>query len=346
MFLTVTETGLGEIGDMLKIFCRATDSDYLLLNREGVIQNVIFCNTNKTSSVPGIHAGTNISSLFPEETLLKIKRGYSEKNVNPVIFRFDYEGEECACKITLQHYSEEQDILIICNISADEKYYISEKLAAIGRMSAYLSHEIKTPLASIKMNVDMLFRSLNIPEDKQKSASIILKEIKRLDKFLKEIVLYSTKPEVFITEINLHQLADNIKNYFENQIAEKDVEIRNLTDELVIKGDYQKIKLVIQNLVENSIDAIDREGYVEISSFYSTDSQSTSVIVKDNGCGIVDRDSVFEPFYSTKNAATGLGLPIARKLMELHGGSLRLIPSKENVTIFEIIFNTMDKLYG
>ena len=266
--------------------------------------------------------------------------------MTPVIFRFNYEGEEYACKITLQPYSEEQDVLIICNITADEKYYISEKLAAIGRMSAYLSHEIKTPLASIKMNVDMLFRSLNIPEDKQKSASIIQKEIKRLDKFLKEIILYSTKPELFITEINLHQLVDSIKIFFEAQIAERDIEIRNLTEELIIKGDYQKIKLVIQSLVENAIDAIELEGYVEISSFCLPDSQITSVIVKDNGCGIVEKESVFEPFYSTKNAATGLGLPIARKLMELHGGSLRLVPSKENDTIFEIIFNTMDKLYG
>ncbi|MFO7444821.1 MAG: PAS domain S-box protein [Ignavibacteriaceae bacterium] len=221
---------------------------------------------------------------------------------------------------------------------AEEELRKNEKHAAIGKMAAYLSHEIKTPLASIKMNIDMLSRSLEIPKEKQKSFSIIQKEIKRLNNLLKNVLQFSRQVDLVYVNINFFNLVNNIKDFLEPSLIEKRIVFINNIKQVNIKGDYQKLHSALLHMIENSLEAITGSGAIEISSSVNRQNNKVSIFIKDTGCGIALTTHIFDPFFTTKSAGTGLGLSIAQKIIEQHNGKICLVSSKPGETIFEISF--------
>jgi two-component system, sporulation sensor kinase E len=221
---------------------------------------------------------------------------------------------------------------------AEEELRKSEKLAAIGRMAAYLSHEIKTPLASIKMNIDMIAKDSELSDTKKKSLSIIQKEIKRLHKLLKNVLQYSRQHELVIVSINLDLMIDSIKEFIEPQLKEKNIELNNNLKNVRINGDYQKLQSVFLHLIENAIEAISSSGRIEVYSEEDEENNSTRVYIKDSGRGVNTPENIFEPFFTTKNTGTGLGLAIAQRIVEDHQGVLALYSSLPGETIFVITF--------
>jgi PAS domain S-box-containing protein len=219
---------------------------------------------------------------------------------------------------------------------AEEDLRKNEKLAAIGRMAAYLSHEIKTPLASIRMNIDMIFKDNSLSRQKQKSLEIIQREIKRLNKMLRNVLQYSRNYELIIVNINLHSMIKNIKNLLEPQLIEKHIEFSNDVGDVRINGDYQKLQSVFLHLIENSIDAVDNNGKISVYAEENDEDDYVRIFIRDDGTGIESGDQIFEPFYTNKNTGTGLGLAIAQRIVELHNGEIKLLSSRNGETIFVI----------
>jgi PAS domain S-box-containing protein len=163
----------------------------------------------------------------------------------------------------------------------EEELRKSEKHAAIGKMAAYLSHEIKTPLASIKMNIDILSRSLNLPADKQKSFSIIQKEVKRLNNLLKNVLQFARQVDLVCVNINLYSLLNNIKDLIEPSLKEKQIEFLNNVGSIYLKGDYQKLHTMLLHMIENSIEAVSSGGIIEV--YTSACPDYVKLFIKDNG---------------------------------------------------------------
>lgn len=218
----------------------------------------------------------------------------------------------------------------------EEELRKSEKHAAIGKMAAYLSHEIKTPLASIKMNIEMLSRSLKLPADKEKSFSIIQKEVKRLNNLLKNVLQFARQADLVYVNINLFSLLNNIKDLIEPSLKEKRIEFINNVGSIYLKGDYQKLHTVLLHMIENSIEAINNGGIIEVYSSAGPD--KTKLFIKDNGGGISFPTQIFDPFFTTKSSGTGLGLSIAQKIIEQHNGKIELVSSVPGETLFGITF--------
>ncbi len=210
----------------------------------------------------------------------------------------------------------------------------SEKLAALGKMSAILAHEIKTPLTSIKMNVDILSQSLKLNEDDKESFEIIKKETNRLTELVKEVLQFSRTSELVFSKVNLRELIDEIIQIAELNCRNKQIKFFNNSDNIEIKADADKIKQVFLNLIQNSIEAIDNQGLIEITS--ETKAPYIFIYIKDNGKGIEDTERIFEPFFTTKASGTGLGLSVSQKIIEQHNGTLSLVSSKKGETIFEV----------
>jgi signal transduction histidine kinase len=210
----------------------------------------------------------------------------------------------------------------------------AEKLAALGKMSAILAHEIKTPLTSIKMNIDLLSQTANLnPEDKE-SLEIIRKETNRLTQLVKDVLQFSRLSDLFISKINLRLIVEEVLQLVKSNCRNKEIDFENKVDDVELEVDRDKFKQVLLNLLHNSIDAIESQGKIEI---YSVVNQSSvSIFIKDNGKGIEDSEKIFEPFYTTKAAGTGLGLSVSQKIIEQHNGKLKLVSSKQGETIFEI----------
>lgn len=215
---------------------------------------------------------------------------------------------------------------------AEDALKKAERLATIGKMSAMLAHEIRNPLNSIKINSDILLDTLNLTENKKRRLQIVQKEVNRLDNLVKEVLLYSRHVSLVLTEFNLFNLIDNLIAQLKPHFLEKKIKIINNLEKILVKADSEKFKQVFINLILNAVDAVPEYGVIE---FYSQCNDGcVNVFVKDNGCGIPDSEKVFEPFYTTKNLGTGLGLPISQNIVEQHSGSLKILKSVDGETVF------------
>ena len=218
---------------------------------------------------------------------------------------------------------------------AEEALRKAERLATIGRMSTVLAHEIRNPLNSIKINSDILVETLDLPENKKRRLQIIQKEVNRLNKLLRDVLQFSRHSEMVFTEFNINNLIDNIYIQLKPSFDEKQITFKNSTDNISVKGDFEKLKQVFLNLILNSFDAIKENGKIEIYSDIGED-KYLNLYVKDNGSGISNNEKLFEPFYTTKSQGTGLGLSISQNIIEQHSGTLKLVCSKTGETIFMI----------
>ena len=221
---------------------------------------------------------------------------------------------------------------------ATEELKKFEKLATIGKMTAYISHEIKTPLTSIKINVDLLERNNSINSDAQKSISIIQKEIGRLKNLLKNILQFSNPTNIYSPEINLFKKIENIHEFLKPLLDERKIILINNTSEHYIYGDAQQLRSLFIHMIENSIESMYTGGIIEINS--ELKGNYCHIYLKDNGCGMANTENIFEPFFTTKPSGTGLGLPIAKNIVDKHGGSISLVSSRPGETIFEIVLKS------
>lgn len=222
-----------------------------------------------------------------------------------------------------------------CTFEVDDN---PEKFLISGKTAAMLAHEIKTPLTSIKMNIDMFCEDANLPEHKKKSLLIIQKEISRLNKLVNTFLQFSGHNEMVLTKVNLYSLIEDVRLVLVPLLTAKQIHMINDTGVYSLIGDYDMLKSVFLNLISNSIDAVEKGGKIEISSRNDFINHVFSILIKDNGCGIENKGNIFEPFFSTKKCGTGLGLAISRKIISLHQGTLILLSSKPGETIFEISF--------
>ena len=217
---------------------------------------------------------------------------------------------------------------------AQDELHQDEKLKGIANMASYISHEIKSPLTSMKINIDMVLRKNDLSESTYKSLQIVQSEISRLFNLLKNILEYSKQEKVSLTQIYLPEFIDTINNIFAPQFEEKGVRFINNIKEHRILGDVQRLQSVFILLIENSLEAIGENGIIEISS--ASCNGNCSIFIKDNGSGIMNKENIFEPFFTTKKYGTGLGLAIAKEILDKHNGEIKLVSSRPGETIFEI----------
>ncbi|GBD91034.1 sensor protein kinase WalK [bacterium BMS3Abin04] len=218
----------------------------------------------------------------------------------------------------------------------ESKLAKAEKLAAIGKMGAILAHEVKTPLTSIKMNADILSKTLVLNEDDKQSFAIINKEINRLNNLVKEILQFSRQSELNYTTFNIIDILRAIEKNNSNKFLAKNFSVIINMNDLKISADWGKLYQAFLNIVENSFESSLDNGYVKFESTYSKNRVILTII--DNGRGIPKgkKERIFEPFYTSKSSGTGLGLSICQKIIEQHNGTIALLNSEVGQTIFEI----------
>lgn len=220
-------------------------------------------------------------------------------------------------------------------VRIEKEFRRADTLVTIGKMSAVLAHEIRNPLNSIKINADILIDNDSFAENQKKRLKIIHKEVERLNNLVKDVLLFSRQNDLLLSEFGLENFFETIHLQLKAILEEKKIDIEFKTTKVKVRGDIEKLKQVFLNLIINAIDAIYENGRIEINSF--TNRKDKFIIeIKDNGCGIADTSKLFEPFYTTKNLGTGLGLPISQNILRRHDGNLYLLSSKPNETIFRI----------
>ena len=211
----------------------------------------------------------------------------------------------------------------------------SEKFAQLGKMAAFVSHQIKTPLSSIKLSVDLLGQNDSIDDEAKRSISIIQKEVGHLSMLIKDVLQFSKESKLYFSEINLTKKLSNIKSLLQPMLKARGIELRTRTSVHSVYGDTQQLHSLFLHMLENSMDSIDSNGEIEIYS--ELKDGMCHVFIKDSGRGIEDTRFIFEPFYTTKSTGAGFGLPIARSIAQKHNGHLNLFSTKPGETIFELV---------
>ena len=206
----------------------------------------------------------------------------------------------------------------------------SEKLISMGRLSAGVAHEIRNPLNAMKGAIIYIQRRRSWDPLIQEYAQLMLEEIERLDLFVREFLYFAKQsaPKPVLT--NLNELIRNTFTLFDERLRQKMIAItENLHPALSsVYVDPHQMEQVLLNVVINAIDAMPQGGILQISSLAGGEGEKPKAVIRirDSGVGIPENQlrNVFDPFYSTKDGGTGLGLPISLGIVESHGGELRI----------------------
>lgn len=213
-----------------------------------------------------------------------------------------------------------------------------ERLASLGQLAAGVAHEIKNPLNAINLTIEHLQDKFIKENEKQATSYIntIQKEIHRLDKTANNLLSYLRSENLKKRNMDVNILLDDILNLYEREIAaNKIVLVKEYDTRCILKIDEERFKTVVMNIVLNAIQAMENGGKITIT----TDQKNKEVIIRDTGKGIPAKHlkHIFDLFYTTKSAGSGLGLPTAYKIMQEHGGDIFIDSVEGEGTLVKII---------
>jgi signal transduction histidine kinase len=224
-------------------------------------------------------------------------------------------------------------------VSLQEQYIKlqeTERLAVVGELAAGMAHEIKNPMAGIRVSMEVLSQDSPLDQEDKEVLLSVINEIDRITALLKGLLNYARPPKPDMVSLDVNQLLEaTIKSarFFlytpKNKVNEQDRKIefvKDLSSDLPqIVADPNQLQQVFLNLILNAMDAIasisDRQGVITIQTRQFS-SEFVQISIADNGKGIASEalEKIFNPFFTTKPQGTGLGLAITKRLIEQHNG--------------------------
>ena len=214
----------------------------------------------------------------------------------------------------------------------------SERLATIGEFAAHIAHEIKNPLSGITVALELM-KSKADDNEQQQSITDVLKEVKRLDRILKDLLHLSIPKEMDLRLADPNDVVERSVLLVSPAAEEKGVTIdTNLMCSGEYPIDYEKCQQVVINLLINGLDAVAaNEGKVSVET--ENVNGDVHIRVSDTGRGIKpeEMEKVFEPFYTSKKQGTGLGLAISKKIVEAHEGRITVSSELGKGTTFTVV---------
>ncbi len=210
----------------------------------------------------------------------------------------------------------------------------AEQLAQIGQLAASLAHEIKNPLAGISGAIQVMRDSLTASDEHFPVLTEVLRQIKRLDRTVKDLLVYARPKPARFQPCDFHHVVNRVVTLLHEEPAFGRVRFEHIErDELpVIDADEHQLEQLLVNLLLNAAQASCDGGLVRLIS--SALPRGLRVVVEDRGAGMTPDvyRRALEPFYTTKSRGTGLGLPICHKIVEAHHGKLNIRTSPEDGT--------------
>jgi nitrogen fixation/metabolism regulation signal transduction histidine kinase len=260
--------------------------------------------------------------------------GFTERLVDVLVTPFGEEVGEGGVRGVLVVADDVSDA-----IATKSRLIQTERLAAIGRMAAHVTHEVRNPLSSIGLNVDMLGDEIRDsgPESKGLLESI-QQELERLESITEEYLRLARLPEPSLTPDDPTDLLRDTAEFVRREMDAAGVELRlDLASPLpAVAMDEPQLRQALLNLLRNAREAMPNGGTAKLEA--SRYDGGVRILVHDEGDGIVEeeREHVFDMFYTTKERGTGLGLPLTQQIVVAHGGRIACRARHPRGTSFEI----------
>lgn len=218
-----------------------------------------------------------------------------------------------------------------------------ERLRSLGETAAVILHEIRIPLSSIRLGVEMTRNARDLPEGLHPRLDLALEQLGRLDRLLDSIRTFANPLRLEIRSADVRELLSNalrsVEPSMDGSRMESVIEVR--PDPLRLEGDPDRLAEAISNLILNAAEAVGEKRRVWLRAAPSSRRAGwIDIRVTDLGRGIPPAlmARMFQPFFTTKRTGTGLGLAIVKKIIELHGGfvSLKSAPGKGTTVLLEL----------
>lgn len=215
----------------------------------------------------------------------------------------------------------------------------SERLASLGKMAAGVAHELRNPLSSIKGLAVILKKSFSAESREAATAEILVGEVERLNRSISELLDYAKPARLNREEVNVSEIVEKTASLIEGDAESYNVQIQlELDSDLpAVHVDRDKVNQVFLNLFLNAVQAMPNGGLLRVTAGW--EEPWVVVTVWDNGVGIEDESlqKVFDPYFTTKNDGTGLGLSLSNKCIEEHGGQLKIKSSPSEFTQVRVL---------
>jgi len=227
--------------------------------------------------------------------------------------------------IMVRHYQLDSEAKLV----ARERRTQADRIAAMQTMTAGLAHEVRNPLNAAKLQLELLDRRLRREHDDPRltePSELAGKEIDRLTLLLNDFLAFARPPELHLEERDIAELVRHVCEAERPGATKRgaSLELVVTPPTLVARVDAMKVHQIVANLVRNAVEAVTANGHVTVE--LAGDYEAFTVRVQDDGAGIPPdvRARIYEPFFSTKESGTGLGMSIVHSLVTLHAGSIAL----------------------
>ena len=230
----------------------------------------------------------------------------------------------------------------------------SDRLAAIGELAAGLAHEIKNPLTSLLTFSRHLARRFEDPGFRQKFLSVVPRELERINTIVERLLELARPARLTFKPLRLPALLERVLELYGDRLEAQSIRVVRdwRRDVPVVWVDQEALYRALVNLVANALDAMPRGGRLTLRVAWSdaetlasarAGTRRVAVEVEDSGTGIepADLDRIFNPFFSTKEGGTGLGLALTQKIVEDHGGSIDVRSGLGAGALFRIVLPLM-----
>lgn len=319
-------------------------SDGYLVTRGNLISfvNSSFCTMHGYTGIEDVVSRSLQTFVSPEswDKVWNVVENPSHEPSDQVMVEYNRltrDGQTLPTEITVKRslYMGRQFSLCICRditqrVLMEKKFRKSERMAYIGHITASLSHEIRNPLSSIKMNLQILEKKEKMQGNDKRRLEISVNEVKRLERILQELLDFAKPLSLDIQPAHLNTIIQSSIELLDMKFREKQISCSTSLDPLADEAqvDPGKIEQVMINLLLNAADSVGESGSIVVTTrlHRETDWSCAMIRVKDDGKAALPNDlnTIFEPYYTTKSTGIGLGLANVRRIIHAHGGGIHV----------------------
>ena len=355
----LTEVNYEELKQLHSTIVENLESGLLTITRDGLIR-VFNPYVEKITGMTQVHAyGRPISAVFPS---LPVGRGafdqqgqgefyYRPATGHPLTIGYatmpfrNLQGETAGLIVTLK------DLTGLKQMELALKR--SDRLAALGELSARMAHEIRNPLAAISGSVQLLAEHGGLSEHESRLLAIVMRESDRLNGLITDFLAYARPTPPRFARFNLYHLVRDLQALLmADSRFDKIRLILGLSEDLTAWADRGQLQQVLLNLLHNAAEAMPDGGEIQVSADLQSGTDDAGrrfsllcLKVLDQGCGMDEETCrhLFEPFWTTKPAGTGLGLATVYRIVEGHGGVIQADPRDGGGTVMTLLLPMMEE---
>ena len=283
-----------------------------------------------------------------EGLMAQVREGKVVANVE--VKRQTKEGKEIITSMTISPLRDAEGRIIgasrICKDitelkKTEERLILAERLSSLGELTAGVAHELRNPLAGLKINTQILSRKKDLPEMEKKLLNSTQEGIEKIQKLVDDMLHFARPKASHFKEEEINEVVEKSLAILQTKLKKGNISsiFEQGRDLPRVRIDIHQIQQVLINLMLNALQSMEKGGTLTVRTFLKN-GDGVAIELRDTGIGIPKSHlkKIFDPFFTTKSEGTGLGLSISAKILENHGATIDVVSEEGKGSAFTIFF--------